>query len=80
MADYILRNEKNTAGKWYTDQNCIICGLCAEYAPGVFKPDDSFAYNYVFKQPETAEEEEQALLCKEACPTDAIGNDGTPKT
>ncbi|MGV3771934.1 MAG: ferredoxin [Verrucomicrobiales bacterium] len=76
MADKTQRNRENVQGVWYTDSNCIICGLCSEYAPSIFKPNDDFEHNYVFKQPETPEEEALALECKESCPTDAIGNDG----
>ena len=45
-------------------------------APANFKRNDDGGHSYVYKQPETPEEEG---LCKEAmegCPVEAIGNDG----
>jgi ferredoxin len=50
--------------------------LCRETAPASFKRNDDGGHTYVYKQPETPEEE---ALCKEAmegCPVEAIGNDG----
>src|SRR5262249_50286120 len=52
------------------------CDLCRETAPANFKRNDDGGHSYVYKQPETPEEEG---LCKEAmegCPVEAIGNDG----
>jgi ferredoxin len=73
------KNEKqpdNVPGQWYVDTNCISCGQCSEYAPSVFKPDESHDHNYVYRQPETEQEIIAAREAKESCPTDSIGDDG----
>ena len=76
MADASNRYEQNIQGAFYVDDQCIDCDLCRETAPANFKRDDDGGHSFVFKQPESPEEE---ALCKEAmegCPVEAIGNDG----
>src|SRR6266700_2552931 len=76
MADVANKYAENVAGKFYVDDQCIDCDLCRETAPANFKRNDDGGHSYVYKQPETPEEE---ALCKEAmegCPVEAIGNDG----
>jgi ferredoxin len=76
MADVANKYAENVAGTFYVDDQCIDCDLCRETAPGSFKRNDDGGHTYVYKQPETPEEE---ALCKEAmegCPVEAIGNDG----
>ena len=76
MADIEDRLVDNVTGMFYVDDQCIDCDLCRETAPANFKRNDDEAYSYVYKQPETQEEEE---LCREAldgCPVEAIGEDG----
>jgi len=75
MADVANKYPENVAGKFYCDDQCIDCDLCRETAPANFTRNDDGGHSYVFKQPETPEEE---ALCKEAmegCPVEAIGND-----
>jgi ferredoxin len=77
MADVANKYPENAAGKFYVDEQCIDCDLCRETAPANFKRNDDGGHSYVYKQPESPEEE---ALCKEAmegCPVEAIGNDGT---
>ena len=77
MADAANKYPENVPGKFYVDDQCIDCDLCRETAPANFKRNDDGGHSYVYKQPETPEEEG---LCKEAmegCPVEAIGNDGT---
>ena len=77
MADAANKYTENVTGKFYVDDQCIDCDLCRETAPANFKRNDDGGHSYVYKQPETPEEEG---LCKEAmegCPVEAIGNDGT---
>jgi ferredoxin len=77
MADAANKYTENVSGKFYVDDQCIDCDLCRETAPANFKRNDDGGHSYVYKQPETPEEEG---LCKEAmegCPVEAIGNDGT---
>src|SRR2546430_15956742 len=76
MADAANKYPENAAGKFYVDEQCIDCDLCRETAPANFKRNDDGGHSYVYKQPESPEEEG---LCKEAmegCPVEAIGNDG----
>src|SRR5438477_5233403 len=76
MAHPANRYPENVPGKFYVDDQCIDCDLCRETAPANFKRNDDGGHSYVYKQPETPEEEG---LCKEAmegCPVEAIGNDG----
>ena len=76
MPNAANRFHDNIAGKWYVDDQCIDCDLCNEIAPTNFKGNDEEGHSFVFKQPETPEEEQQAQEAKESCPVEAIGNDG----
>ncbi len=76
MADVANKYSQNISGTFYVDDQCIDCDLCRETAPANFKRDDDGGHSYVYKQPESPEEE---ALCKEAmdgCPVEAIGSDG----
>lgn len=76
MADVANKYSDNVEGKFFVDDQCIDCDLCRETAPANFKRNDDGGHSYVYKQPETPEEE---ALCQEAmdgCPVEAIGNDG----
>jgi ferredoxin len=69
-------NTYGRSSKYFVDDQCIDCDLCRETAPANFKRNDDGGHSYVYKQPETPEEE---ALCKEAqegCPVEAIGDDG----
>ena len=66
----------NTPGKFFVDSQCIDCDVCRDTSPSNFCRNDDNGYSYVYKQPETREEFE---LCEEAfnaCPVEAIGDDG----
>jgi ferredoxin len=76
MADKTNRYQDNVAGRWYVDNACIICGLCGEYAPDVFRISADLDHNIVFHQPVTPEELKSAEEARQDCPVDAIGNDG----
>jgi ferredoxin len=76
MADAANKYSENVEGKFYVDDQCIDCDLCRETAPANFKRNDDGGHSFVYKQPESPEEE---ALCKEAmegCPVEAIGPDG----
>jgi ferredoxin len=76
MADVANRYSENVPGKFYVDNQCIDCDLCRETAPKNFTRNDDGTYSYVFKQPDTPEEEDQFGQAMEGCPVDAIGNNG----
>jgi ferredoxin len=50
--------------------------VCRDTAPGNFTRNDDGGYSYVYKQPESDEEAEQCQEAMDACPVEAIGNDG----
>lgn len=67
---------ENVPGKWYTTDDCIICGLCGELAPESFRLGADGDVNIVYHQPTTPDEIAAALEALDACPVEAIGNDG----
>jgi ferredoxin len=76
MADVANKYAENAVGRYYVDDQCIDCDQCRETAPDIFRRDEVTGRSYVFRQPETPEEE---ALCQEAmqnCPVEAIGDDG----
>ena len=74
MADISKRLPDNVPGRYYVDEECILCGVCVETAPENFELGDEHAY--VKKQPESETEEEQCREAMENCPVEAIGDDG----
>jgi ferredoxin len=76
MANREERWTDNVAGPWYVDKNCILCSLCEELAPKIFKQAESGDHDIVYKQPNTPEELKAAKESMDQCPVEAIGNDG----
>ncbi|MGA7882813.1 MAG: ferredoxin [Terrimicrobiaceae bacterium] len=76
MADVANKYAENVVGKYFVDDQCIDCDLCRETAPANFTRDDDGGHSFVFKQPETPEEEALCIEAKEGCPVEAIGDDG----
>jgi len=76
MADIENKYPDNKKGKFYVDDQCIDCDLCRETAPNNFTRNDDGGYSFVYKQPETPEEEALCLEAMEGCPVEAIGNNG----
>ncbi len=76
MANIHARWEDNAPGKYYVDQNCIICNICMELAPRNFAESAAGDHHVVCKQPDSMEEEEQIREAMEQCPVDAVGDDG----
>jgi len=74
MADKSRKTSGNVPGKYYVDEECILCNDCVERAPENFVSGDQYAC--VKKQPTTPDEEEQCQDAKDSCPVDAIGDDG----
>jgi len=77
MADVENKYSDNVGGTFYVDDQCIDCDLCRETAPASFTRNDDGGHSFVFKQPETPEEEALAKEAMEGCPVEAIGSDGT---
>jgi ferredoxin len=76
MADVANKYPENIGGKYYVDNQCIDCDLCRETAPDNFKRNEDGGYSFVFKQPESPEEEARCKEAKEGCPVEAIGDNG----
>ena len=76
MADVANKYPENVSGKYYVDNQCIDCDLCRETAPDNFKRNEDGGYSFVYKQPETPEEEARCKEAKEGCPVEAIGDNG----
>lgn len=68
---------ENVPGPCFVDEACIASGFCVSAAPNNFKMSDD-GHAYVFKQPETPEEQEQCRDALDGCPVAAIGNLGEP--
>ena len=76
MADTKDKLAENVPGRYYVDRQCIDCDVCRDTSPANFTRNDENGYSFVYKQPETPEESQ---LCEEAfnaCPVEAIGDDG----
>ena len=76
MADVNDRYKDNASGRYYVDEQCIDCDLCRETAPENFKRQADEGYSFVYKQPSNEVEEQDCKEAMEACPVEAIGNDG----
>ena len=76
MADPLDKVPGQVPGRYYVDSQCIDCDLCRETAPANFMRNDEAGFSYVFKQPETPEEETLSKDALDNCPVEAIGNDG----
>ncbi|MGA8660479.1 MAG: ferredoxin [Chthoniobacterales bacterium] len=76
MADVANKYPENAPGRYYVDDQCIDCDLCRQTAPKNFKRDEESGHSFVFKQPQTPEEEAQCEEAMGGCPVEAIGDDG----
>lgn len=76
MPDRSSKFHDNNPGPYYVDRQCIDCDVCRDIAPENFVRNAPEEHSYVLKQPETAEEEALCREALEACPVDAIGDDG----
>jgi ferredoxin len=75
MAEVINKYPQNASGRFYVDDQCIDCDLCRETAPANFARNDDGGHSYVYKQPESPEEEAQCKEAMDGCPVEAIGDD-----
>ncbi|WP_127716604.1 ferredoxin [Halobacteriovorax sp. HLS] len=76
MADKSAKWDLNVDGLFYVDDQCIACDACIMEAEDFFEMNDDDGHAYVKKQPTNAEELEACNSALEACPVEAIGNDG----
>jgi ferredoxin len=76
MADFNKKWADNQPGRFYVDDQCIDCDACRTEAPDNFTRNDEHGYSYVYKQPSSPEEEARCKAAAEACPVEAIGQDG----
>ena len=70
----------NAPGKFYVSRECIDIEVFRDTSPANFMRNDDNGYSFVWRQPETQEE---IRLCEEAfdaCPVEAIGDDGNAQT
>lgn len=70
------RIKENAPGKYYIIDQCIGCSLCYELSPRNFSMNLDDGYDFVFKQPETQEDEAKCIKAMQSCPADAIRDDG----
>ena len=61
---------------FYVDKECIFCNVCEEEAPNNFKQSDDESHDICYKQPEDENELQECYVAMEACPVEAIGDDG----
>ena len=80
MADKKNRFNENVLGKYYVDKECICCDACILAAPDFFVVDENKGHAYVVKQPRSTDEIEACQEALEACPVEAIGDDGEKST
>ena len=76
MAEIKDRLKDNVRGKFYVDRECIDCDVCRDTSPKNFTRNDENGYSFVYKQPETKEEIDLCEEAMNACPVEAIGDDG----
>lgn len=76
MADKDSKFDQNVAGKFYVDDQCIACDACVFEAEDFFEMNDDDGHAFVKKQPSTEEEMQKCKDALEACPVEAIGDDG----
>lgn len=76
MADKTSKFKQNISGKFYVDDQCIACDACVIEAPNFFCMNDEEGHAFVKSQPTTDSELEECKTALEACPVEAIGNDG----
>ncbi len=75
MSEEIKKHPLNVKDKYYVDYDTCLNHCCFDIALNNFKMDED-CIAYIFKQPETTEEEERCLESKMCCPVEAIYGDG----
>ena len=72
------KTKNNVPGPYYVDRECIACDACVLVAEKHFKINEEEVLAYVCRQPQNPEEVELCQEAIEACPVEAIHNDGPP--
>lgn len=75
MADRNDKWEDNAPGRFYVDRHCLFCCECQFVAKNNFRDSEDGTHSYVYKQPETHEEEQACMNAMDHCPLNAIGCD-----
>jgi ferredoxin len=76
VAELEYKLPENVRGRFYVDNQCIDCDVCRDTAPFCFTRSDENGYSFVYQQPETPEEFALCEEARDACPVEAIGDDG----
>ncbi len=76
MASKEHKYTENVDGAFYVDEECIVCDACMEVAPDHFVITEDNDHVYIRLQPQSDTEQKACLDALEACPVDAIGQDG----
>ena len=76
VADKNSKFSQNMGGRFYVDDQCIACDACVMEAPNFFTMNDDDGHAYVKLQPKTPADIAECLSAMEACPVEAIGDDG----
>lgn len=63
-------------GRFYTTHDCIDCNACYSLAPENFRQNDDREFAVVHRQPASAAEENLCREALDACPVEAIRDDG----
>lgn len=61
---------------FYVDRECILCTTCSDLAPEHFGLSEDEDHDICHRQPGNADELAACLAAMEACPVEAIGDDG----
>jgi ferredoxin len=77
MAEVKDRVLESVPGKYYVDAQCIDCDVCRVTAPENFQRHENKGYSYVFRQPESPDEDARCQEAMDSCPVEAIGSNGT---
>ncbi len=68
------KNPLNAPGRYHVTEDCLACQVCVDDAPNIFRMTEGLSY--VYKQPETPEEEKQCREAISTCCVGAIKGDG----
>lgn len=61
---------------FYVDRECILCTTCSDLAPDHFRRSVDEDHDVCYRQPRDAAELAACRAAMEACPVEAIGDDG----